>query len=40
MRLSKKVEVDFDEAMARGSVYKPFELKAREEACNMLNKEV
>jgi 2-polyprenylphenol hydroxylase and related flavodoxin oxidoreductases len=33
-------EVDFDEAMARGSVYKPFELKAREEACNMLNKEV
>ncbi|MBR3041576.1 MAG: sulfide/dihydroorotate dehydrogenase-like FAD/NAD-binding protein [Eubacterium sp.] len=32
--------VDFDEAMARGSIYKPFELKAREEACNMLNKEV
>ena len=29
-------EVDFDEAMARGSVYKPFELKAREEACNMI----
>lgn len=33
-------EVDFDEAMARGGVYKPFELKAREEACNLLNKEV
>jgi ferredoxin--NADP+ reductase len=29
--------VDFDEAMARGSVYKPFETKAREEACNLLN---
>ena len=29
-------EVDFDEAMARGSIYKPFELKAREEACNMI----
>ncbi len=29
-------EVDFDEAMARGGIYKPFELKAREEACNML----
>ena len=33
-------EVDFDEAMARGGIYKPFELKAREEACNMLKKEV
>ncbi|MCR5542919.1 MAG: sulfide/dihydroorotate dehydrogenase-like FAD/NAD-binding protein [Eubacterium sp.] len=33
-------EVDFDEAMARGGIYKPFELKAREEACNMLGKEV
>ena len=33
-------EVDFDEAMARGSVYKPFESKAREEACNLLKKEV
>ena len=29
-------EVDFDEAMERGGIYKPFELKAREEACNML----
>ena len=33
-------EVDFDEAMARGGIYKPFELNAREEACNMLGKEV
>ena len=29
-------EVDFDEAMSRGSVYKPFEQKAREETCNLL----
>ena len=29
-------QVDFDEAMARGGIYKPFELKAREEACNMI----
>ena len=29
--------VDFDEAMARGSVYKQFETKAREETCNLLN---
>ena len=29
-------EVDFDEAMARGASYKPFEQKAREEACNLL----
>ena len=29
-------EVDFDEAMARGAVYRPFEQKAREEACNLL----
>lgn len=28
--------VDFDEAMSRGAVYKPFEQKAREEACNLL----
>ncbi len=33
-------EVDFDEAMSRGAVYRPFEAKAREEACNLLNKEV
>ena len=29
-------EVDFDEAMARGATYKPFEQKAREEACTLL----
>lgn len=29
-------EVDFDEAMARGASYKPFEQKAREESCNLL----
>jgi len=29
-------EVDFDEAMARGATYRPFEQKAREEACNLL----
>ena len=28
-------EVDFDEAMSRGMMYKPFELKAREAACNL-----
>jgi ferredoxin--NADP+ reductase len=28
--------VDFDEAMSRGAVYKPFEQKAREETCNLL----
>ncbi|MBE5923536.1 MAG: sulfide/dihydroorotate dehydrogenase-like FAD/NAD-binding protein [Lachnospiraceae bacterium] len=28
--------VDFDEAMSRGAVYKPFEQKARDEACNLL----
>lgn len=33
-------EVDFDEAMARSVMYKPFELKKREETCNLLNKEV
>ncbi len=29
-------EVDFDEAMARGATYRPFEQKAREETCNLL----
>ncbi|MBQ9870565.1 MAG: sulfide/dihydroorotate dehydrogenase-like FAD/NAD-binding protein [Eubacterium sp.] len=29
-------EVDFDEAMARGASYRPFEQKAREEACRLL----
>lgn len=33
-------EVDFDEAMERASMYKPFERKAHDEACNLLNKEV
>jgi ferredoxin--NADP+ reductase len=32
-------EVDFAEAMARGSIYKPFEAKAYEDACNLLKKE-
>ena len=31
-------EVDFDEAMMRGSMYKDFELKKRDEMCNLLNK--
>ena len=33
-------EVDFDEAMHRGAMYKEFEAHAREEACNLLSKEV
>ena len=33
-------EIDFDEAMSRGATYKPFELKAREETCNLFKKEV
>ena len=33
-------EVDFDEAMARSATYRPFEQKAREEACNLLKMEV
>ena len=32
--------VDFDEALERGSMYKPFERHAQEETCNLLNKEV
>lgn len=32
--------VDFDEAMSRGAMYRDFELHARDEACNLLNKEV
>lgn len=32
--------VDFDEAMARGSMYKPFERKRHEETCNLFKKEV
>ena len=33
-------EVDFDEAMARAAMYKPFERHAYEEACNLFAKEV
>ena len=33
-------EVDFDEAMQRGAMYKEFERHAYEETCNLLNKEV
>ncbi len=33
-------EVDFDEAMSRGSMYRDFELHAREKGCNLMNKEV
>ncbi len=32
--------VDFDEAMARGSMYRPFEARAREEACHLFQMEV
>ena len=31
---------DFDEAMARGSMYRPFEAHAREEACKLFHMEV
>ena len=33
-------QVDFDEAMARCAAYRPFELKAREKACNLYKQEV
>ena len=33
-------QVDFDEAMARCAAYRPFELKAREAACNLFSIEV
>ena len=33
-------EVDFDEAMSRGSMYRDFELHAREKGCNLMKKEV
>lgn len=33
-------EVDFDEAMSRGAMYRDFERHAYEEACNLFNKEV
>lgn len=32
-------EVDFDEAMSRGSMYRDFERHAYEKTCNLLNKE-
>ncbi len=33
-------EVDFDEAMARGAMYKQFERKAHEDVCNLFKTEV
>ena len=33
-------KVDFDEAMKRGEMYKPFERHAHEETCNLFKKEV
>ena len=33
-------EVDFDEAMSRSVMYKPFELHKHEETCNLFKKEV
>ena len=33
-------EVDFDEAMRRGAMYRDFEKKARDENCNLFKKEV
>ena len=33
-------EVNFDEAMTRGSIYRDFEAQKREETCNLLNYEV
>ena len=33
-------EVDFDEALSRGAIYKPFECKAHEDTCNLFKQEV
>ena len=33
-------EVDFDEALSRGAIYKPFERKAHEDTCNLFKQEV
>lgn len=33
-------EIDFDEAIERSTMYKPFERKAYEDVCNLLKKEV
>ncbi|MDE6091956.1 MAG: sulfide/dihydroorotate dehydrogenase-like FAD/NAD-binding protein, partial [Ruminococcus sp.] len=32
--------IDFDEAMARGAMYKPFERKTHEDTCNLFSQEV
>ncbi len=32
--------IDFDEAMARGAMYKPFERRAHEDTCNLYKQEV
>ncbi len=32
--------IDFDEAMARSAMYKPFEQKSRDETCNLFSQEV
>jgi ferredoxin--NADP+ reductase len=32
-------EIDFDEAMARSTIYKPFEREMHEKTCNLLNKQ-
>ena len=32
--------IEFDEAMARSAMYKPFEQKSREETCNLFSQEV
>ena len=34
------VEMDFDEAMSRGGMYREFETHAREATCNLFSKEV
>ena len=36
--VATKQFIDFDEAMHRGTMYKEFELHAREASCNLLNK--
>lgn len=33
-------QIDFDEAIARSSIYKPFERKKHEQTCNLFNAEV
>ncbi len=33
-------QIDFDEAMARGAMYRPFERKAHEDTCNLFKQEV